>query len=87
LEALTRNEVPKQILALTFEQHSRIILKGTFSLYEDHNYQDWFMSANFDESSKKINKCQLLDIPMLFQIDANGGDMDQSERQPKPNKC
>ncbi len=42
LEALAKNEAPTQILALTFEQKLGRILKGSFSLDEDDDYQDWF---------------------------------------------
>jgi hypothetical protein len=50
LEALVKNEAPKHMLALTFEQQSRRIPEGSFSLDEDDDYQDWLKWVKFDGS-------------------------------------
>jgi hypothetical protein len=59
LEALVRDEAPKKMLALTFEQ-SRRILKRSSSSNEDDDYQDWLMWVNLDGSFKKWTNVNFL---------------------------
>jgi hypothetical protein len=57
LKALVKDEVPKQMLALTFEQQLGKILAGSSSSDEDDDYDGWLRRVNLDGFYKKVNKC------------------------------
>jgi hypothetical protein len=67
LEALVKDEAPKQMLALTFEQQLGRILEGSSSLNEDDDYQDWLRWDNLDGFYKKFTNVNELTYLHYFK--------------------